>query len=598
MSGPRCNLPEERHAEILEQFDNLLTEDEEREIRDMFPQYLFFRNEYRDDGFEAASTPIRLCTCTACGESFEAVRGNYKRGKLHGEACNCPSCGRQVEGRAVYKYKFDMPSLTSWIHTAVTRITAGGALLITAGTAKRSFTWDELTGWIEWYPLRRYYIAKRTAGGASPSPTENRAGVVQCWKAEVTEADWACERNWYRAWKTWKPMKTVTDAFTPNYFYAGDYCLVGLQEVLTHPEWHYCQIDEFYHYEYAADLLEADGKNRTARWIVQYLAWYALHPQIEMAVKLGLSDAVRDLAENGKKNARLLNWTARKPEDFLRMRPEEAKVFFKAGMKFGDLRRWREQAPELSLRRYAELIDEIGKEHAARLASCAKEAGCGLEKAARYVEKLTPKCYRAGVRKADIIQTWLDYLNMAKKLGYDLKEETVAMPKDLKERHDAAAETVRINENAKEMKRYKRRRKQLEKQFDFSMGGLRALVPLSSAEIVREGKTLHHCVGGYAARHIEGTCTILFIRKARTPMRSFLTVELYQERGKWEIRQVHGYKNEGYAKGEEREAVRPSNRYAWFLEAWLGWVNAGSQRDSDGRPVLPGETIEKKERTA
>ena len=80
-------------------------------------------------------------------------------------------------------------------------------------------------------------------------------------------------------------------------------------------------------------------------------------------------------------------------------------------------------------------------------------------------------------------------------------------------------------------------------------------------------------------------------------MRSFLTVELYVERGKWKIRQVHGYKNEGYAKSEEREAVKPSHRYAWFLEAWLGWVNAGSQRDRDGRPVLP-ETIEKKERTA
>ena len=124
------------------------------------------------------------------------------------------------------------------------------------------------------------------------------------------------------------------------------------------------------------------------------------------------------------------------------------------------------------------------------------------------------------------------------------------------------------------------------------------MVPLSSAEIVQEGKTLRHCVGGYAARHIEGSCTILFIRRARTPMRSFLTVELYEERGRWKIRQVHGYKNEGYAKGEEREAVRPEKRYAWFLDTWLGWVNAGSQRDREGRPVLPETMKEKKEESA
>ena len=135
----------------------------------------------------------------------------------------------------------------------------------------------------------------------------------------------------------------------------------------------------------------------------------------------------------------------------------------------------------------------------------------------------------------------------------------------------------------------------LEKKYSFALGELRVVIPVSSAEIVQEGKTLHHCVGGYAARHIEGKTTILFIRKRRTPGRSFLTVELYEERGKVKIRQVHGYRNEGYAKADERENVRPAARYAWFLDTWLGWVNAGSPRDKAGNPALPDE-IRVKER--
>ena len=60
MSGPRCNLPPERHEEILARFSGDLSIDEENAIRDMFPQYLFFRNEYTDDGWEVSSTPVRM----------------------------------------------------------------------------------------------------------------------------------------------------------------------------------------------------------------------------------------------------------------------------------------------------------------------------------------------------------------------------------------------------------------------------------------------------------------------------------------------------------------------------------------------------------
>lgn len=593
MSGPKCNLQPERHEAIVAKFTGTLSADEENQIRDMFPQYLFFRNEYPDDGWEVSPTPVRLCTCTACRETFEAVRGNYSRGKLHGEPCNCPHCGRQVEGRAVHKYRYEMSSLEQWIKTAVMRV-EDGALLIEAGNVRRRFNWDDLIGDITWEPVRRYYI---------------KPGVVQSWYYKFTE--WSCEAGrWLREWTA---QKTVQDAHAPQpYTFNGAYNVVGLEKALELPGFKYCQIEDFYYDRYAADILgTGDGPivcieiedgvlhpsrarrsaplNRTpdaARWIVQYLAWYALHPQIEMAVKLGFADAVEELIENGKKNARILNWKAKTPKDFLKLRAEDAKAALRAEIGLDGLRKWKEQAGGLGISRYLEIREQVGKENMDMLCACAKDAGCGLPAAAHYVERLRPPCQQYGVPLRDILRTWNDYLHMAHTLGYDLSEKTVAMPRNLQQRHDSAAETIRVESGREEMKKYKRRRRMLEKKFAFALEGLRVVVPVSSAEIVQEGKTLHHCVGGYAARHLEGKTTILFLRKSRKPGRSFLTIELYEERGAWKIRQIHGYKNEGYAKISERDAVRPETRYKWFLDAWLGWVNAGSPRDKQGNPIM------------
>ena len=47
-------------------------------------------------------------------------------------------------------------------------------------------------------------------------------------------------------------------------------------------------------------------------------------------------------------------------------------------------------------------------------------------------------------------------------------------------------------------------------------------------------------------------------------------------------------KNESY-----NHAQDPEERYAWFLDAWLGWVHAGSRRGKQKQPIL-----EAKEKTA
>ena len=60
--------------------------------------------------------------------------------------------------------------------------------------------------------------------------------------------------------------------------------------------------------------------------------------------------------------------------------------------------------------------------------------------------------------------------------------------------------------------------------FEYHHGGIYAVLPKDPAEIVTEGKTLHHCVGGYVKRVAEGTSNIIFIR--HKDGKSWFTLEI------------------------------------------------------------------------
>lgn len=558
--NPKCTLPEEKRAEALQALTGWgLSLEEEKEIRALFPQYLFFRNDYRDDGWNI-SDPIRICTCTACGESFEAMRGNYRRGRLHHEKCNCQRCGTVVEGIAASKYTYNMPSLASWIKIAIARAGDNGELLIQAGNARRRFTWDDLTGEIDFYPEKLYSFS--------------RNGTAE-WKKTIY---W---EGCHQVGHDWIETKTIGEPFQPNMMgyadYAGAYIVLGLADAIERTDLKYCQILEFFEHCYSAGIGEREMID-----VMKYLGWACILPQIEMAVKLGFSGAVTELVQDGRKNAKLLNWNARTPAGFLRMGAQDAKTFIREEMDFSDLKDWK-SFPELKLRQYAEIRDTVGGRKEMKLfMECCRKAGATPAQGNNFLRSMQPDCARYALPAERILREWNDYLDMAAQLGYDLTEKTVAMPKELRQRHDTAAETIKARANEAELKKYKKRRRMLENRYAFRMAGYCILIPKGTEEIIAEGKTLHHCVGGYAVRHVEGKTTILFLRKTRTPARSFLTIEMETVNGIERIRQIHGFKNENY-----EGATEPRERFGWFLNPWLEWVNAGSERDRAGNPVLP-----------
>ena len=134
-----------------------------------------------------------------------------------------------------------------------------------------------------------------------------------------------------------------------------------------------------------------------------------------------------------------------------------------------------------------------------------------------------------------------DYREMQNKLGVNwAADPQLAWPPHLRQAHDRAASAVRYEKN-----------KELENKFAAMTERCRGLVwehngicirPAESVEeLVQEGKTLHHCVGGYGNAHAEGKI-ILFIRHTRRPERSWFTLNV-DVRNKT-ILQNHGYGNE------------------------------------------------------
>lgn len=64
-------------------------------------------------------------------------------------------------------------------------------------------------------------------------------------------------------------------------------------------------------------------------------------------------------------------------------------------------------------------------------------------------------------------------------------------------------------------------------------------LPKNLSEIVNEGHTLHHCVGGYTDSHASGNTTIMFLRKKSEPDKPFYTIEVRNKN----IQQIHGFGN-------------------------------------------------------
>lgn len=559
----KCNLDPEERARVFREFDGYLTNEEEEALSLKFKQYCFYDTWGRKN--------FRECMCTRCG-SFELYKDedpgffNYH----HRDEIRCPNCGEAVELYSLGRMSTGA-SLKEWQRAAFVRKASDGGVLLIAGYATKDYSPYDLRPVIDWNEKSRTYLApgKRM---------QWRRELCNYWNMFYCGADS----------EVWVAAPSVAEPFNPAMGENdGSYWLMGWTNILD-TDLKYSQMEEWYH-EVAKGWLCEEGS--TVRQAYKYLARYTEYPQMEMAVKIGMCKAVEELVMDGRKNHKYLDWKAKTLQGFLRMNKQDAKAFVQAGCDIGQLIHCKAAIATGSVKgvqEYMHLIEQVGSTNdLTRTAACAAQAGVDIKQAIKYIKRQADT-WTGPTRwpVQQVLTYWKDYMDAAATLQYDFTDKTVVMPKNLQERHDAATQMVKLQASAEARKKYRNRYKQLRKLYEFRHGDLCIIVPESGEEIVAEGKTLQHCVGGYASRHLEGKVDILFLRHVRKPNRSFLTIEMLPRKSALDpvsMKQIHGYKNETY-KGHPEA---PKTKYAWFLDVWMDWQRNGSKRDKNGKPIIP-----------
>ena len=324
--------------------------------------------------------------------------------------------------------------------------------------------------------------------------------------------------------------------------------------------------------------------------LMRYLCLASMHPrQVEMLMKTGHRELVSDYVLGRKKNARVIDWTESNMLKAFGLSKKEWNELEASG---ADIRlvEYYKSLRKAKLDTSFEVLKKIDDERldTALVVRLCKKHRVKPKKLLGYLDKFTgPRCHGGyfGLRSA--FRLWKDYLDMAAYLEMDLREHNNLFPKNLELAHNEAAteqqRLLQIEEDRKNAEKAAEHARLLEERrlkYNFANETHFIRIAETKQEVITEGKTLEHCVGGYAGRHMDGTRTILFLRRIDAPEASLYTIEMHGN----QLIQIHGFKNE--VRNGVRIAPDPREVMKEMLDTWLDWLERGSPRAKDGTPKL------------
>ncbi|MDD7390042.1 MAG: PcfJ domain-containing protein [Lachnospiraceae bacterium] len=276
--------------------------------------------------------------------------------------------------------------------------------------------------------------------------------------------------------------------------------------------------------------------------MMDYMEQYMIWPQIEILSKMGLYRVVESIVN--RRCGIIVNQYAKRPEDFL-------------GIRKCRIRLLRSRKGDLNLLNAMQIerrMDADWTEKELEVVSAADIKQGELEIALQYMsmQQLVNRlekyaeceiaggpewhvCENARERVKTVSRTYFDYLDMREQRGYDLHNTVFLFPKNLQYSHDLMVEETNrteIDKREAEVKmRYpdiRRNYRSLRNRYFYEDESYLIRPARSAEEIVREGRMLHHCVGGngYLQKHNDGKSTILLLRIKDTPEQPYITVEI------------------------------------------------------------------------
>ena len=292
----------------------------------------------------------------------------------------------------------------------------------------------------------------------------------------------------------------------------------NLPDALVGTPWQYCPIADFYNHFRKPFLAP------------RFLSEYLNHPALEHLVKTGFYAVVNDRVYSYQENC--LDESQHRTHRILGVAAEDIGFLRSIDLDMSTLKIYQEYAGMKGRRDL--IVWQIRNETSHDVLPILNHMT--PHKAMRYLDRqfgfLRLRKTKYGTQRyknmQDLVSEYRDYLELCKKLNYDIKNSFVKYPADLQKAHDKAVHRMKHKADAKEGR-----------AVAFEQDGMKIVYPSIPDDVIREGHALHHCVGGYTGRVADHECVILFLRQCADESKPFYTIEI---RGNKPV-QVRGLKN-------------------------------------------------------
>lgn len=273
--------------------------------------------------------------------------------------------------------------------------------------------------------------------------------------------------------------------------------------------------------------------------VFDYMKTYMSFPQIEMLVKMNLTETVRMMVK--QYYISIKNKCAKRVDRFLGIRKEKVKFLIERRGSNTYLKVLQEEK-RLEQRWTDEQTEHLSEIWTNGLNLVMILQHMSIQQFLNRVEKYAgcefgTECSHAQARLRETAQTYVDYLDMRQQAGYDLTNTIYQYPKNLSAAHNKMVmETVnvemdkRIAEVEQRFPLIRKQYRKLLKHYFFEDEKFTIRPAKSAEEIVIEGRILHHCVGGndYLKKHNNGETFILLLRYKEDNEVPYITVEIDQ----------------------------------------------------------------------
>jgi hypothetical protein len=473
-----------------------------------FSRYLFVRREKK----------VQVAYCTHCQREY-AVEGVMHK---HNEKTDCALCHSSVTVKSNgmgHKTLVDQAYIVWYEKSAVDPT----LLVATWYLATRDYNGDYQTIETTFQPRARYLFEPNR--GATMFRMWNRWN----WQEKTSYEEWVEQKNI-------SPMPI----YTGGGFYAPRIdSFISLENVEQ------AVVDTYFAYLPWQSYSDWQASEENSFALIDFFALAAKYPSVEYLAKMGLKKVVA-AKMHGQLTYGAVNWSGKTIEKVLKMDKRDLRELrdlteHVTPLTLHSFHYWRKLGIGVDWRTAGKLEELVNKKfYGKRLGELSKVINVGEAGIVTYLLKQSnrddaPERYN---NITTVLGELRDYLHECEELGMDMKQEHVLFPNNLYAAHLNTMQRVKVKHDESLNQAIAERVAELER---FAVENRQFMIrpAKDSVELFTEGKTLQHCVGGYADRYARGELEIYFVRVTDAPDVPFVTVEMRDGR----LVQARGMKN-------------------------------------------------------